>query len=54
MTALITILGTILAAVVTAAVGIRSYRRQKDTDRQVELRKQQRAAYEAYMQSYYD
>jgi hypothetical protein len=54
MTALITILGTILAAVVTAAVGIRSYRSQKDTDRQVELRKQQRAAYEAYMQSYYD
>ena len=54
MSALITILGTILAAVVTAAVGIRSYRSQKDTDRQIELRKQQRAAYEAYMRSYYD
>jgi hypothetical protein len=54
MSALITIFGTILAAVVTAAVGIRSYRSQKATDRQVELRKQQRAAYEVYMQSYYD
>jgi hypothetical protein len=54
VSALIPVMGTILAAVVTAIFGIISYRNQKETDRQVELRKQQRAAYELYLQSYYD
>jgi hypothetical protein len=54
MSALVPVMGTILVAVVTAIFGILSYRTQKDTDRQVELRKQQRVAYENYLQSYYD
>lgn len=54
MSALIPIMGTILVAVVTAAFGILSYRTQKETDRQVDLRKQQRTAYENFLESYYD
>jgi len=41
-----------LAAVITAVFGIISYLYQKRTDRKVELKKQQREAYECYMQSY--
>jgi len=54
VSALIPVMGTILVAVVTAAFGILSYRTQKETDRRVELRKQQRTAYENFLQSYYD
>jgi hypothetical protein len=54
MSALIPVMGTIFVAVVTAAFGMLSYRTQKETDRQVELRKQQRIAYEIFLESYYD
>jgi type II secretory pathway pseudopilin PulG len=54
MSAFIPVMGTIFVAIVTAAFGIFSYRAQKDTDRQVELRKQQRTAYENFLESYYD
>ena len=43
-----------MPAVATALFGIFSYRNQKNIDRQVELRKEQKAAYELYMQSYHD
>ena len=44
----------VVVAVVTALLGMASYLYQKRTDRQVELSKQQREAYQRYMQSYYD
>jgi len=52
VSALVPVFVPILAAVVTALFGIISYLNQKRTDRKVELRKQQREAYECYMQSY--
>lgn len=52
MSTLVSVSVPILAAVVTAVVGIVSYIYQKRTDRKVELRKQQREAYERYMESY--
>ena len=52
MATLVSVSVPILAAVVTAVVGIVSYIYQKRTDRKVELRKQQREAYECYMESY--
>jgi len=58
MSALIPVLGSItaavIAAVVTAIVGIFSYRNQKVADRQSELRKEQREAYADYIKSYFD
>jgi len=48
MSALIPIVGTLLAAFVAAALSIRSYRNQKEIDRRNDLRKQQRTAYEIY------
>ena len=52
MSALVPVFVPILAAVITAVFGIISYLYQKRTDRKVELKKQQREAYECYMQSY--
>jgi hypothetical protein len=51
MSALIT---TGVVAVLTAFLGMASYLYQKRTDHQVELSKQQREAYDLYMQSYHD
>src|SRR5918994_5101510 len=45
---------TLVAAVVTALFGMLSYLYQKQTDRQVDLSKQQREAYTLYLTSYYD
>jgi hypothetical protein len=52
VSALVPVFVPILAAVVAALLGIVGYISQKRTDRKVELRKQQREAYECYMESY--
>jgi type II secretory pathway pseudopilin PulG len=51
---MVAFLTAVVVAAVTALLGMLSYLNQKRTDRQIELRKQQRTAYELYMQSYYD
>jgi hypothetical protein len=52
MSAFIPLIGTIAAAIVTAVFGIVSYRRQKQTDREVELRNRRMKEYESYLAAY--
>ena len=45
---------TVVAACVTALLGIASYVLQKRADRTFDLKKQQREAYALYLKSYHD
>jgi intergrase/recombinase len=53
MTELVPTLGAVMLAAVTAIFGILSYRNQKETDRQIELRNRRMKDYDAYLAAYY-
>jgi hypothetical protein len=50
--AIISAASAVIVAVITALLGLRSYRRQKVVDREEELRKERAKAYSAYLSAY--
>jgi hypothetical protein len=50
--AIISAASAVVVAVITALLGLRSYRRQKDVDRTEELRKERAKAYSEYLSAY--
>ena len=50
--AIISAASAVVVAVITALLGLRSYRRQKAVDREEELRKERAKAYSAYLSAY--
>ncbi len=50
--AIISAASAVVVAVITALLGLRSYRRQKAVDREEELRKERAKAYAAYLSTY--